>query len=176
MFLFTDPAKGAQYGYLHDGWRETDDLFHYTGEGQVGDQQIVQGNRAIRDHADEGREVHLFNAHAGDATYVGQLEYVDHYEVDAPELGSEDLDARSAIIFRLRPVTFEPGTSRSRLDNLDHEPVKEVSVEQHLTETMLLTPNHEPREAERREQKLVLAYLAHLTSQGPRHLPPPALA
>lgn len=163
VFLFTDPSKGLQWGYLYDGWRE-DRLYHYTGEGQAGDQLMLQGNRAIRDHAQEGRELHLFDVHAGQAAYVGELEYVDHYPADAPQAGSDE--RRSVIVFRLRPLNFEPGPSRSKLDTLGDELVKEVPVEQHLTETMLIDPNHEPHEAERREQKLVRSYFAHLTAES----------
>jgi hypothetical protein len=163
VFLFSDPSKGIQHGYLYDGWRE-DGLYHYTGEGQLGDQLMVQGNRAVRDHAEEGRELHLLDVRSGDAAYVGQLEYVDHYLADAPESGSTR--TRSVIVFRLRPRNFEAGPIRSKIDTLGHEVVKEVPVEQHLTETMLIEPNHEPHEAERREQKLVRSYYAHLTGNG----------
>src|SRR5690242_10071295 len=81
VFIFTDPTKGLVHGYLYDGWR--DGLYHYTGEGQISDQQMVQGNRAVRDHVAEGRELHLFEAHGVDVTYQGRLEYVDHYLADA---------------------------------------------------------------------------------------------
>jgi hypothetical protein len=36
VFLFTDPETGMQHGYV-DGW-QADQCFHYTGEGQRGDQ------------------------------------------------------------------------------------------------------------------------------------------
>jgi hypothetical protein len=49
VFVFSDPASGEQYGYI-DAWRE-DGCFHYTGEGQRGDQQMKSGNKAIREHA-----------------------------------------------------------------------------------------------------------------------------
>jgi hypothetical protein len=163
VFIFTDPSRGLLHRYLYDGWRD-DGLYHYTGEGQIGDQQMVQGNRAIRDHADQGRELHLFEVRGADASYVGQLEYVDHYLADAPESGNGPI--RSVIVFRLRPVNLEPGRNRSKVDALGDEIVKEVPVEPHLTETMLIQPNHEPHEAERREQKLVRGYLAYLTGRG----------
>ncbi|MCS6851676.1 MAG: hypothetical protein NZ700_10975 [Gemmataceae bacterium] len=41
MFLFTAPG-GEQYGY-QDGWLSTTQ-FSYTGEGQVGDMEMVRGN------------------------------------------------------------------------------------------------------------------------------------
>jgi hypothetical protein len=161
VFLFTDPVTGRRHGYLYDGWRDGDDYYHYTGEGQFGDQQMAQGNRAIRDHVDEARELHLFEVHDGVAGYKGQFEYVDDYLADAPESGGGD--TRSVIVFRLRPLNTQPEPSQSRLDRLGSQRVKEVPVEQHLTEKMVINPSDQPREAERREQKLVQEFLAHLT-------------
>src|SRR3954447_1369899 len=110
VFLFTDRARGVLDGYIYDGQRD-DGLYHYTGEGQLGDQRMVQGNRAIRDHKEEGRELHVFEANAGEATYLGQFEYVDHYLADAPETGERSI--RSVIVFRLRPLDgIEPRPTR----------------------------------------------------------------
>src|SRR3954449_3744884 len=58
VFLFSDPVAGEPHGYF-DGWRN-DGCFHYTGEGQRGDQRMVSGNRAILEHAAEGRALRLF--------------------------------------------------------------------------------------------------------------------
>jgi 5-methylcytosine-specific restriction enzyme A len=58
IFLFTGES-GDQCGYS-DGW--DDDIYLCTGEGQVGDMQFVGGNRAVRDHAADGKELHLFQA------------------------------------------------------------------------------------------------------------------
>lgn len=59
IFLFTGET-GEQYGY-RDGWEENG-VFLYTGEGQVEDQQFTHGNRAIRDHAKDGKDLHLFES------------------------------------------------------------------------------------------------------------------
>jgi hypothetical protein len=163
VFLFTDQRRGVLHGYLYDGQRE-DGLYHYTGEGQYGDQRMAQGNRAIRDHREEGRELHLFDAGAGQATYLGQFSYVDHYTADAPETG--DGPIRSVIVFRLRPTSDTARLAPSRLDAVGTEPVKKVPVEQHLTERMMIEPHREPYEAERREQELVLTYVAALVARG----------
>jgi hypothetical protein len=40
VFIFTDPVRGHRHGYLEDGWHD-DNCFHYTGEGQEGDQRIT---------------------------------------------------------------------------------------------------------------------------------------
>jgi 5-methylcytosine-specific restriction enzyme A len=57
IFLITGES-GEQYGY-HDGWNE-DGVYLYTGEGQIGDMQFVRGNRAIRDHLADGKDLLLF--------------------------------------------------------------------------------------------------------------------
>jgi 5-methylcytosine-specific restriction protein A len=56
VFLFTGES-GEQFGYS-DGWRP-DGVFAYTGEGQKGDMTFVRGNRAIRDHMADGRDLLL---------------------------------------------------------------------------------------------------------------------
>jgi hypothetical protein len=45
VFIFSDAASGVQHGYI-DSWKD-DGCFHYTGEGQRGDQKMIIGNRAI---------------------------------------------------------------------------------------------------------------------------------
>lgn len=57
IFLFTGES-GEQYGYK-DGWNQ-DGVYLYTGEGQEGDMQFVRGNKAIRDHLENGKDLLLF--------------------------------------------------------------------------------------------------------------------
>ena len=51
------------HSYGFDGSAEPN-LFHYTGEGLVGDQQFTHGNRAIRDHRQQGRALRVFRGNA----------------------------------------------------------------------------------------------------------------
>ena len=163
MFLITAPT-GRAYGYIYDG-RADDGFFHYTGEGQAGDQRMTQGNRAIRDHELEGRELHLFEADGTELEYVGEFRYHDDYQADAPEVGGGPL--RKVIVFRLEQLSgTAAGPRRTRLDRLGHERIKEVPIEQALTETMLIHGAQEPHEAERREQRLVRALADELERAG----------
>jgi hypothetical protein len=164
VFLFADQTQGAIHGYIYDGQNDQDGLYHYTGEGQTGDQRMVQGNRAIRDHASEGRELHLFDSSSGIATYLGQFEYVDDYEGDAHQTNEPEL--RKVIVFKLRRISGDVPLAPSRLNQFDSGEAKVIPIEQHLTERTLIEPNREPYEAERREQPLVLAYAAFLRAQG----------
>lgn len=59
VFVFSDSASGERHGY-RDNWK-TDGCFHYTGEGQRGDQRMVSGNRAILEAARDGRALRLFD-------------------------------------------------------------------------------------------------------------------
>lgn len=56
ILLFTG-FSGGQHGY-EDGWDEG--VFCYFGEGQNGDMLWVRGNRAIRDHQLDNRDLCLF--------------------------------------------------------------------------------------------------------------------
>jgi 5-methylcytosine-specific restriction protein A len=105
VFLFTAPA-GEQYGY-EDGWLSTTQ-FSYTGEGQVGDMEMARGNRAIRDHAAGGRELHLFQKtdRKGYYTYLGQFRYVSHQVRRGADAGGDD---RSQIVFTLELVEQAAG-------------------------------------------------------------------
>jgi hypothetical protein len=126
---------------------------------------MVQGNKAIRDHEAEGRDLHLFLAHGTELESLGGFRYHDHYAADARELGSDE--QRKVIVFRLEKLegaTLGPG--RRRVDRLGGEAVKELPIEQQLTERIVVEGGREPHEAERREQKLVERFVAHLEAKG----------
>jgi 5-methylcytosine-specific restriction protein A len=108
VFLFTGES-GEQFGYT-DGWRP-DGVFAYTGEGQKGDMTFVRGNKAIRDHMIEGRELLLFEATKTKGIYRfrGCFAFAGWQLVDAPD---RDGKQRKAIVFQLVPVTeVEPAPS-----------------------------------------------------------------
>jgi hypothetical protein len=165
VFIFSDPVAGEPHGYF-DGWRD-DGCFHYTGEGQYGDQQMKSGNAAILNHETDGRALRVFMGARGFVTYEDEFELDAEqpwYTTDAPETG--DGPVRKVIVFRLRPKTIEPSPSRSRLDVALNGRVTQVPIEQQWTEKVFIAPSHEEREAERREQKLVTALEAHLKRKG----------
>jgi hypothetical protein len=100
VFVFTDAASGEEHGY-RDRWESADSLL-YTGEGQVGDQQMKQGNAAILHHQAQGRALRVFQGARGNIEYVGQF-VVDETNpwkfAQAPETGGGPL--RRVIVFRL---------------------------------------------------------------------------
>ncbi|MFI2613354.1 restriction endonuclease [Streptomyces sp. NPDC018584] len=167
VMCFTDPKKGALYGY-RDGWG-ADGLFHYTGEGQVGDQRMTNGNKAILNHVADQRELHVFETvRSGVVAYRGRYELPDQdawYRAEA--LDRED-NPRSVIIFKLKPQSFAPPASEPRIV---HTPattttVSDVPPEEFLTTRTFLTPSPEPTVAHRRESALLASYRAHLEAQG----------
>ena len=86
------------------------------------------------------------------------------YTTDAPE--SRTGNARSVIVFRMRPLDTRAGPSTSILDRVAREGVEHVALEQQWTEKAFLAPRRREDEAERREQKLVEAFQEQLVRQG----------
>lgn len=109
VFLFTG-SSGERYGY-EDEIRD-DGTVIYTGEGREGRMTYDHGNRAIGDHENEDRELHLFqNNGEGMVEYVGQFRCTDWFRQDLPDVNGE---TRSAIRFQLEPVDEEVSEGGSR--------------------------------------------------------------
>lgn len=99
IMLFTGET-GEQYGYS-DGWSD-DGVFLYTGEGQTGDMTFVRGNRAIRDHLEDEKDLHLFAyVSTGYVRYEGQMVATGYQFRRAPDQHGND---REVIVFELVPV------------------------------------------------------------------------
>ncbi|WP_432045953.1 restriction endonuclease [Streptomyces asiaticus] len=165
VMIFTDPIAGEKHGY-YDGWMP-DGFFHYSGEGQHGDQKMLSGNASILNHQSEGRALRVFQGARGTVTYLGKFAVEGWYEADAPETGDGPL--RKVIVFRLRPLdtpSQDPGTKLGRLLANQTGTVTQVDIEQHETEKSFVEPNREPYEAERREGKLVQQFSDFLRSKG----------
>jgi 5-methylcytosine-specific restriction protein A len=115
VFLFTGES-GNQYGY-QDGWKN-DDTFEYTGEGQRGPMEFVRGNRAIRDHAQAGKDLLLFEAEPK----KGRYRYIGCFSCSSYDIRpGKDVDGavRDVIVFRLVPV------EKVETDELDDELLEE---------------------------------------------------
>lgn len=99
IFLFTGD-QGKVYGYK-DSWTP-DGLFNLTGEGQRGDMEFVRGNRAIRDHAKDGKDLYLFQyVSSGYVRFIGQVVCTGYHKITTPDL---DRNVRNAIVFELTPI------------------------------------------------------------------------
>ncbi len=140
VFIFSGKS-GQKYGY-DDGW-QGNETFLYTGEGQVGDMEFTRGNRAIRDHAKDGRDILLFEMLGKGQPYQFLGEFAcASWQVDrGPDKNG---DMRDAIRFHLvrtdgtRVVTAdeEPTTSGLSLEELRKrafasiDPEKTASIKQ----------------------------------------------
>ena len=116
VFIFTgDP--GEAHGYKDEFRGST---FIYTGEGREGDMEMTHGNKAIRDHREDGREIHLFeiNDEAYSITYLGQFEYASWF---TEQLQDTNGDLREAIRFKLEPVDNEVEIETDTPKELDTE-------------------------------------------------------
>ncbi|MEV6999299.1 hypothetical protein AB0N62_16640 [Streptomyces sp. NPDC093982] len=103
ILIFTAASSGHQHGY-YDTWNE-DGTFHYTGEGQTGDQKMIRGNKAILEHQESGKRLRLFDGARGTVRYLGEwtLDPDEPYSEDqAPATGGGPL--RKVIRFHLVPV------------------------------------------------------------------------
>jgi len=110
IFLFTG-GTGEKRGYI-DGWTD-DGTFSYSGQGQSGDMAFQRGNAAIRDHAANGKDLHLFeNDGNGMVKYLGQMVYGGH-QIIPDQVDSKGM-RRKVIQFHL--VEFSAVQNRLRHD------------------------------------------------------------
>ena len=127
ILLFTG-KQGEQYGYS-DGWSH-EGVFLYTGEGQRGEMELVRRNRARLDHAQRGKDVHLFayTRQRGFVRYMGQMVCSGYHHRTAPDADGE---TRQAIVFELAPIneSEEPSPLASSTATSD-EDLAGVSIEE----------------------------------------------
>src|SRR5215831_13959732 len=122
ILLFT-AESGGQHGY-NDAWTEGG-IFHYTGEGQRGDMQFVHGNLSIRDHAENGKDLHLFEqVRKSHVRYVGQMVCTGYHFTESQDT---DGNLRRAIIFELAPL--DDFADVDHLDNLERK-LETLSIEE----------------------------------------------
>jgi hypothetical protein len=168
VLVFTNPAKGPEHGY-YNRWVE-DGSFHYTGQGQKGDQSIDSyPNRDLLNHGTDDRALRLFEAtdRSGWHRYVGEMEVdpADPYHLDrAPETGGGPI--RSVIMFHLLPTGRIERPRTDSLGIIERTTASVSDLEAHNTERYLARPNTETIEKERREQGLVQRYAEYLRSRG----------
>jgi 5-methylcytosine-specific restriction protein A len=102
VFIFTGPS-GEKYGY-DDELREDGTLLYY-GEGRVGPMEFTanNGNTKVRDHAERGLSLYVFEETATDGvmSYVGEYEYENHEWTEGDD---QNNDTRDAIRFILKPA------------------------------------------------------------------------
>ena len=110
ILLFT--GGGEAYGY-HDGWDENG-VFLYSGEGQTGDMEFRGGNRAIREHAKDGKDLYLFEQLGrGEVRYRGCFACPSWESRESKDKAGRP---RKTIIFHLVPMDAATPTSPAFTD------------------------------------------------------------
>lgn len=95
IFIFTSDS-GVQHGYRDE---YVDGLFWYTGEGQVGDMQMIKGNKAILNHIQDNKTIHLFEyTRKAHVRYIGEAECLGYETQIRPDSNG---DSRKAFVFQL---------------------------------------------------------------------------
>lgn len=163
VFLFTKPTVGELFGYKYDGWH-ADGTFHYTGDGQEGDQSPdAGGNRSLLKAPSQARAIRLFRSEETSTTYIGKFTLADppYYTADAPDRNGE---VRSVLVFRLVPegdALHDPSDEAPDSVGPEELPLEAANVEAYVQ----ARPD-EPPVAVRREAELVRGYLEWLKTQG----------
>jgi 5-methylcytosine-specific restriction protein A len=96
---------GQEFGYA-DYW-DDEGVFHYFGAGQEGPMEFVRGNRALRDQAENGEDVHLFEQEREGLRYFGQVVVAGWNWVD--DVPDRKGNRRRAIVFDLVALDDELG-------------------------------------------------------------------
>jgi 5-methylcytosine-specific restriction protein A len=127
-------AKRAQ-PLVNDDEQLEDGTILYFGEGQEGDMTFDHGNLAVRDHAENGKDLFLFRkVRQGYVRFVGQF-VCGGYEI-RPDVRDRNGNPRNAIVFQLIPhdqlAAVESGggdTSAGELDSHDLSELRRAALE-----------------------------------------------
>lgn len=99
VVLISSISKSGGNFVYHDKWTLEGDYL-YSGEGKTGDQTMSKGNLAIKNAANDGKEIHLFVKFSPkEYYYQGIFEFVEYTYEDEKD---EDGNIRKEYKFRLR--------------------------------------------------------------------------
>jgi 5-methylcytosine-specific restriction enzyme A len=101
VFIFT--GRGRRHGYA-DEW-SSDGTFRYFGEGQKGDMTLTKGNKAIANHAPDGKDLLLFEMlGAGQIRFLGPFSCAG-YSIESGK--DQHGKTRKMIVFHLVQIADE---------------------------------------------------------------------
>lgn len=124
IFIFTGET-GETHGYK-DGW-SNNDHFSYTGEGQKGNMQFTKGNKDIRDHKENGKDILLFEYNKK----LTGVKFAGLFECDSwnyAECKDTQENMRQGIIFNLFRVSSAQDSAHEIISSEVGQ--KEESLEQ----------------------------------------------
>ena len=144
IFLFTG-KQGEQYGY-RDGWTKQG-IFLFSGIGRYGDMTFSRGNKALRDHIQDGKDVYLFEyIDPGIVRFVDQMLCIG-YELRVSQDAENKL--RRAIVFRLvslrafSPDIHEDDAILAAFDDMAFEELRQLAIEANEEPDLTVHP-HRP--------------------------------
>ena len=147
VFIFSGDS-GSAYGY-RDEWTP-DGVFQYTGEGQEGDMTFTSGNKAIRDHRLNGKDLLLFEdlGKGKGVRYAGLFECASWQELDGLDKNRTN---RKILTFNLVPVA----TAAVSLEKAEISAAPTVKTLDHLRQEAYdasSTPKAEPKTSDVKKQ------------------------
>ncbi len=160
VFLFTSKS-GEQYGY-EDGF-DDNGVYLYTGEGQVGDMEFRAGNKAIRDHAAAGKDLHLFESLGKGKGY----RYLGRFASSSWEFRrGEDRngDFRRVIVFHL--INADDGIPPVNLPPPTTDPAPLEQLRERALEASSPADKKEPKEARHLYYKRSAAVRAYVLARA----------
>lgn len=116
VIAFTGEA-GVSHGY-HDFW-DDHEVFHYFGEGQVGDMKYLAGNRAIGEHVKDGKTLVVFQMMGKGRPYRYLGRFMCQSSYVQPGMPDGKGQPRSAIVFRLRSLEASLGLAASESEQAE---------------------------------------------------------
>lgn len=179
ILLFHDPLKAEQYGY-RDGWDVDEEVFHFSGMGQRGDQAFdahgISENRKVRDHKLTGSRLRLFTYVAKNRVrYEGQYALDDSCPYRLITAWGEKGE-RVVVDFRLVPVNEflqdRPSAAKTRMRSGPAELVEALppphpsELEAVASPTFLQTREVQLSAARREEALLVERFASWLGQHG----------
>jgi 5-methylcytosine-specific restriction protein A len=113
LVIVATGEEGHEFGH-EDRW-DDEGVFHHFGAAQEGDMRFVRGNLALRDHAQNGEDIHLFEQEPGGLRYYGQMVLGGwNWKDDVPDRNG---DLRRAIVFELIALEDETTSSTPAADS-----------------------------------------------------------
>ncbi len=126
------------HGY-HD-FGDDDEVFHYFGEGQVGNMKYVSGNRAIGEHVKDGKTLVVFQMMGKRRPYRYLGRFMCQSSYVQPGTPDREGQPRSAIVFRMRSLEASLGLAPSETDQAEIDAaIDDVGVTSTRRETEVRT-------------------------------------
>jgi 5-methylcytosine-specific restriction protein A len=137
----------------------------YTGEGQLGDMTFVRGNLAVRDHAIDGRDLHLFEllGKGEGCRYMGRFECAGWEYRRGPDTAGQE---RRVIVFHLLPDAEDGDNAGAEQDAPAGESTAIEELRRRALAAVRPPDEHRPRESRRAYYERSAAVRAYVLARA----------